>query len=97
MALLLQANGISTEVKPKNGTDFQLEEIYTLLGIEVMEVVPVYGYPELLLVIDEEGKLKGPPYILNYAATLLYTGASVGAGRDVIIGNALLCRKNEMK
>lgn len=80
----------TVEVQPKNGTDFQLEELQDYIGgyIEI-----VYFKDGRMLVVDEEGKLKGLPF--NVGATLAF---NEGTGRhdDIILGNALLCEKGQV-
>ncbi len=54
-------------VEPKNGTDFQLAELYKLLNCQMIEIRQVT--PELIMVLDEEGKLRDMPR--NERATIL--------------------------
>jgi len=86
MATLYTTDGKQHEVKPRNGTDFQLDELYKLIGCEVIEVVAVEG--DRLLIIDEEGKLKARP--MNTQATILADLCG-----DYIVGNALLVNGEE--
>lgn len=85
MADLIQPDGTVTEVKPKNGKEFTLEELQAHVG----------GYIEMLdvgdgrkLIVDEEGKLKR--LAPNYAATMLYR-------RDVLVGTVLVIKRNEIR
>lgn len=79
-----------TEVIPKNGTDFTLEEMQGYVG----------GYIEIvglndgrLLVVNEEGKLDGLP--INRGATAIW---EANHGRtDIIVGDALVCDSNEVR
>jgi predicted metallopeptidase len=93
MAILYTTDGRSRAVAPKNGTDFQLHELYELLGVRMIEVIGSRllraSAKDSILVIDEEGKLKGSP--TNAAATRLITFD------DVIVGNALLCKRSEVQ
>ena len=64
MAQIIKSNGQVIETAPKNGTDFQLEELKSIVG----------GYIEIvnlrdgrLICLNEEGKLYNLPY--NYKAT----------------------------
>jgi hypothetical protein len=77
------------EVQPKNGTDFQLDELQDFVG----------GYIEIIhlndgriMVINEEGKLLDLP--VNLLATVQYQ-LSFGP-IDQIYGNALVCENKEV-
>ena len=70
MATLIKIDGTQREVSPKNGTDFQLEELYNLLSCHYVDIVRL-ATPGQIMIIDEEGKLKRDA-ILNDAATFIY-------------------------
>lgn len=83
MAKIYRTNGDVENVEPKNGTDFQLEELQDIVG----------GYIECLnlsdgrlLVCNEEGKLKDLDF--NERAN----GYS-----DWIVGDVLICKTGEVK
>jgi len=81
-----------TIVKPINGTDFQLDELYKLLKVEMIEVVTLHK--GMIIICDEEGLLKDEP-ILNIPATRLY---QQHYGPEVaIFGNAIICESRELK
>jgi hypothetical protein len=81
-----------TIVKPINGTDFQLEELYKLLNVEVIEVVTLHK--GMIIICDKEGTLKDEPN-LNIPVTRLY---QQHYGSDVaIFGNAIICESREFK
>ena len=86
MAQLIFTNGKTAEVSPKNGTDFQLEELQEFVGghIEI-----VYLRDGRMMIVNEEGKLRALP--INREATVLY------GALDVITGNALVCERDEVK
>lgn len=88
MATLYMTDGRSIPVTPDNGTDFSLEELQSFVG-GFIEILPI---GDKLLVCNEEGKLLRLP--LNDKATLIankyYTG-------DHIVGNALVCDRNQIK
>ena len=91
MAKLIKTDGTVTEVMPKNGRDFTLEELRTLVGCQWVEFVHLRDESGRFLVVDEEGKIYGKPH--NEKATTLY-------GRmpfDYIVGDALLCKKGDVK
>lgn len=79
------------EVQPKNGSDFSLEELQDFVE-GYIEVVRLKD--DKIMVVNEEGKLNGLPF--NVGATLAY---NEGTGRydDIILGNALVCKKEEVK
>ena len=74
MAQIIKSNGQTTEVTPKNGTDFSLEELQTIVGgwIEIVNL-----RDGRLLCLDEEGKLKGKER--NHVATDIYRQAMVNS------------------
>lgn len=84
-AQIIYTNGKTTDVYPKNGTDFSLEELQAVVG----------GYIELvflgdkILVANEEGKLYGLP--LNTKATEIIRNYGYN---DTIVGNVVYCEKN---
>ena len=78
-------------VQPKNGTDFSLEELRGFVGGHI-EIVPLTK--NRLMIVDEEGKLKGLP--LNLVATEIYNKESF-CSTDTICGNALVCKRSEVR
>jgi hypothetical protein len=84
---LLRTDGTTSAVRPTNGKDYGLEELYTLLGCEIVEVIRT-AIPGVVLICDEEGLYKNPP--------LLNAQASILAGQQ-IVGNALACDTRRFK
>lgn len=87
MATIYKAHGeVIDNYQPRNGSDFQLDELQAVVSgyIEV-----VYLQDGRLMVVNEEGKLNG--LAINWNATLL-----VG-GRDIIVGDVLVCNRNQIK
>ena len=78
------------EIQPKNGTNFKLEELYKHLECEIIEVLH-FG-DNTLLIIDEEGKLNDKT--LNSAATHFFRKEM--KTNDFIVGNAIICEKNQL-
>lgn len=78
-------------VEPENGKDFSLKELQGFVGGHI-EIVPLTK--DRLMVVNEEGKLKGLP--LNLVATEIYNNESFCA-TDTIVGNALVCKRSEVK
>ena len=89
-----QVNGVYTpetiEVKPKSGKTFSLSELHGFVEgyIEIVELKD-----GKIMVVNEEGKLKDLPF--NPAATKIYS--EVYTSRDIIVGNALVCKSTEIK
>ena len=90
MAKIIYCDGTSKHVEPKNGKDFSLEELQSIVG----------GYIEihllnnnLIMVINEEGKLCDLEY--NAVATNEYR--RVYATTDWIVGDVLICDSNQVK
>lgn len=90
IALIYKANGEREAVSPKNGKDFKLEQLQKIVGghIEISQISE-----DEIMVSNEEGKLLGLPY--NQDATYLYQNR-FGA-IDFIVGDVLVCKKNEVK
>lgn len=91
MAHIIYPDATLKEVQPKNGKDFQLEELQEIVGGYIEIVSQLRTNTGEILVINEEGKLIGLPY--NDVASLLY----VGFPPDPIVGTVLLCKKSEVK
>jgi hypothetical protein len=89
VAKLLHPDGRVIAVKPKNGTDFQLQELNEMVG-GYIEIVRLPSDSDAIMVINEEGKLKGLPFNLLATMTARLAG-------DHIVGNALLCTSDQVK
>ena len=90
MAKIYRTNGDVEIIEPKNGTDFQLEELSAIVGgyIECLNLTTDWS----LLVCNEEGKLMNLPY--NERATDL---ARNNGYNDYIVGDVLICKTGEVK
>lgn len=84
MAKWIKTNGETIDVKPKNGTDYSLEELQGFVG-GYIEIVRIDD--ERLMVVNEEGKLNDLP--INSIATYM--------ARELIVGDVLVCKANEVK
>ena len=89
MAKIIKANGIETETKPKNGTDFKLEELKEIVGGWVELVWLPLGK---IMAVNEDGKNMNLP--INEKATKIYREAF--AYPDYIVGDVLLCNDEEI-
>lgn len=91
MATIYKAHGEIIYTSPKNGKDFQLEEMQAVVNgyIEV-----VYLDDGLIMVVNEEGKLNG--LAINWNATKLYRKSHPWSN-DIIVGDVLVCDYTEIK
>ena len=89
-AKILKQDGRTIEIEPLNGETFGLEEMYELLGCELIEIVTLRN-SEDILVIDEEGKYNNSK-VINDEATEIAAKHGGIAPYDYIVGDALLCR-----
>ena len=86
---ILYVDGREEFIEPKNGTDFSLEELQTIIGGHI-EIVQLGD--ERIMVVNEEGKIHRLP--LNVRATCIVNGAGIA---DTIVGNVLICRSEMVK
>ena len=92
MATILKTNGTQQKVTPKNGTDFQLDEMQEIVGgyIEIVRVCTGE-----LIICNDNGKLYG--LTINDNATLIAHAYKAIATDDFIVGDVLICNKNQVK
>lgn len=90
MATLIKADSTIKEIKPENGTDFQLEELQKY----------VHGYIEIIdlrngeiLVVNDDGKDR---YDTNKVATQLAHDNKAIFGWDWIDGDVVRCKSKEV-
>ena len=90
MAKIYRTNGEVLDIEPKNGTDFQLEELQAIVGglIQIIEISDTE-----IMVMNEEGKLENLPF--NEKATEIYQKSILGVG-DCIVGDVLVCKDEEV-
>lgn len=98
MATLIKPDGTKTEVRPKNGKDFTIAELYTLIECTTVEVL--YMAEGKSMWIDEEGKFKNPLH--NLVAEMILRDSLHKIGRamipgDYLVGNALVCDEGEVR
>ena len=88
MATLITPNGKSTNVTPANNK-FNYKELNKLVGgyIEIIRL-----NEDLVMVINEEGKLQNLPY--NATATMYYQ--NYVSPYDCIVGNAVIMSNTEI-
>ena len=80
---IIRVNGAREEFLPADGRHYTLEELQKAIGGGYIEIV--HTKDGRLMVMDEEGKLKGFP--VNPVATGLYRYGS----QDPIVGDVLVC------
>lgn len=86
---IINANGVKTEVTPKFGNSFTLEELQEHVGgyIEIIRLTNKY-----LMVINEEGKILNLPF--NSEATDIARQHKAIYQNDMIVGNALVAQES---
>jgi hypothetical protein len=89
VAEIIRVDGSREPVTPTNGTDFKFEQVYPLIGTDIIQIVACRD--GRIMLCDEEGKLKDKP--VNFAATQLY----VHGTHDPIVGDVLVCDKRECR
>lgn len=88
MATLIKTDCSQTEVFPKDKENgFTLDEVYALIGCELVEIACRFEDGKMMLV-DEEGLLKPDPEV-NPLASMLFG--------DYIVGNALIVEDEEFQ
>ena len=96
-ALLLKTDGQQIEVKPANGTDFTLEELYQYCGSPVdIQRLPKTGG---IMVVNDEAKLTGLP--INVEASKLWLknyplDEFPINNHGTIAGDVLVCKSSKM-
>lgn len=97
MATLIKIDGTTQTVAPRNKRrGFTCEEVYALIGCDMIERISVNGAEENMLV-DEEAKMKeGWVDRINNKATEIFA-KTYGRGRDLIVGDVLMCNSKEWK
>lgn len=95
MAHIYYANGEIKEVTPRNGTDFQLEELQEIVGGYIWVIGLQEDTEQRIMVLNEEGKLKGLQ--MNEKATELAQGFDAISQIDYIVGDVLVCNDSMVK
>ena len=100
MAQVFYTNGDIKTIEPKNGADFTLDELKEHINgyIEVIAIrdpEDLLKGENLLMLIDEDGKIKNLPANLN-ASRFAHNTQSIQVS-DYIFGNAILCRRSELR
>ena len=94
MAQIIKTDCNVIYVQPKNGTDFQLDELREIVG-GYIEIIRLYNDEDEIMVINEEGKLIGCE--LNSKATQLAKKHKAIHESDYVCGDVLVCKNNQVK
>ena len=86
---IIRVNGAREEFLPADGRHYTLEEMYKATGCDMVQIVATKD--GRLMVLDEEGKLKGRP--VNQVATGLY----LYGNQDPIVGDVLVCEERNIE
>lgn len=92
MARIIKATGELEKIEPGNHSDFQLEELQKIVG-GYIEIINLFNGK--ILVVNEEGKLKGLEQ--NEIATTIAHDADAIADWDCIVGDVLYCLSEEVQ
>lgn len=87
MASLITVNMDLKHIKPKNGTDFTLDELRNLIGCNLIEIIHIGEGTNTIMVVDEEGAINGS--VLNKLVSSVYG--------HPIFGNVVVCKESEVK
>ena len=93
-ARLLKASGEVMEIEPKNGTDFNLDELHKHLQCSLVEVININQ--DDIMVVDEEGKLASNN-VINVNATMLAQENQAITSWDYIAGDAIVCNRKMIR
>ncbi len=91
MATLIKVNGDFKEVNPKNGKDFQLDELNKFVEGHI-EIIDLNNGK--ILIINEEGKFSKK---LNEEASILAYSCNAISPQDWIAGDVLICEDKEVQ
>lgn len=98
MATLIKIDGTTKTVSPRNKRrGFTCEEVYALIGCDMIERISVRNGAEENMLVDEEAKMKeGWVDRINNKATEIFA-KTYGRGVDLIVGDVLMCNSKEWK
>lgn len=91
-ATIFQVDGTRREVTPADGVYFSLEEMQKIVG-GYIQILPLNE--EMMLVVNEDGKIMDPPLPVNPSATLFTR--NLIANDDLIVGDVLICSANYLQ
>lgn len=94
MAIVIEADGESREVEPRDGKYFQLEELYEYCKCHNVQVIALADNQRFMW-LDEEGKFASHQTINAIATDLLH--AAGGMLDDYVVGSVLICLKSQVE
>lgn len=86
---LIYPDGNVRYIRPEDGKQFTLEELYKLLDCELVQVIDL-GCAHKILIVDEEGKFKENPQFNLRATSIAYRFQRISIS-DRIVGKVMLC------
>ena len=87
---ILKVNGEVLDVKPKNGTGFELEELQKIVD-GLFDIV--YLSNSQIMVVNDEGAINGMPYNEKATIAFMMTRGFI----QPIYGNVLVCPSEMVK
>jgi len=87
----LLSNEETIDIKPENGTNFTLQELYRLIDCDTVQICPAKEENEILI-FDEEFLMKNEPE-LNGPATSAMHKSMMPYEANIICGKAILCNE----
>ena len=90
MGMIIEPDGTRTEVRPKNGKNYKLEEMQKIVGglVEIVQLTK-----GVIMVVNEEGLLVS--LLFNVVASNMYQAFLNTPGH--IVGTVLVCKDEEVK
>lgn len=91
-AILIKENSSSSYITPKNGTDFELDELQKAVGgyIDIIRL----RVNDLIMVINDEGKFTCGK---NKAATEIACRCNAIFADDYVAGDVIICKDEMVK
>lgn len=91
-AILIKENSRSSYIMPKNGTDFELDELQKAVG-GLIDIIRL-NENDLIMVINDEGKFTCGK---NKAATEIAHRCNAIYADDYIAGDVIICEDEMVK
>ena len=84
ISTIIKTDGTRMNVEPKNGTDFQLDELQEIVG-GYIEIVHLSNGQ--IMVVNEEGLIYDLPYNAEASSEAM----------DIIVGDVLVCDSDKVR
>lgn len=95
MARIYYANGESARISPKNGSSFQLEELYDHIGCEYIQVLNIPD-TDTIAIMDEEGKFNENAMVNEHMTDYLRRTGAIYP-HDFVVGHIIICDDEELE